>query len=223
MLTRAFVLLLLTARLCAQSPEQRLAWVDSVTPARMPDDSARVGHVHFLVVCGYACVTPAMGFSTYEHCYRGAAGTVVVDPTGDVIRSKRHGALKDSVYRFAKTYNELLRADLDHRGLRRCPVGKEWDAYWQALDSLARTIPAHPYVSFVLGSRGQPEEPDFQLHVQDEHDLSNRLYEQVCALAPRFGIHGRVVIAVTSGNIDAHPKSHGTLTCVGGKLQADRR
>jgi hypothetical protein len=205
--------------------ERRLEWVESTTPAIMLADSTRAGHFHFLTVCGFACEEPGIGALTYFHCYAGAATKLTVDPTGDVIRSQRHGQLKGEMYRFAQHYNILLRAQLDSAGKRTCPASERWDDYWHAIDSVAHRIPAHPYESFVIASAADTNDRgevrgDFQLHVQDEHDLSNATYFKVCALAPRYGITGRVRFDVTTGNINDHPKRHPSFVCLRGTVAA---
>lgn len=200
---------------CAQKPiEQQLAWVEHADPAKMLADSMRAGRVHFLTVCGFACGEPAVGFATYAHCYARVAGKLTIDPTGDLIQSKREDELKEKLFVFAKQYNTLLRAELDRTGRRQCPGGERWDAYFQALDSLARQVPAHPYVSFVLALKDVGgDRPDFQLHIQNERDLSPEIYQRACALAPRFGIVGRVRFTVTTGDINDHPKKQPGFSC----------
>ena len=222
----SFLATSMTSSLRAQTEvELGLVWVESTTPAIMLADSTRAGHFHFLTVCGYGCEEPGLGALTYFHCYASAATKLTVDPTGDVIRSPRHGLLKDKVFRFAQQYNILLRAQLDSAGKRTCPASERWDDYWHAIDSVANRIPAHPYQSFVIASvadtndRGEVR-GDFQLHVQDERDLSNATYYKVCALAPRFGITGRVRFDITTGNINDHPKRHPSFVCLRGTVAA---
>jgi len=204
-----------------ENAEHVLAWVESTTPAIMLADSTRAGHFHFLTVCGITCEEPGLGPLTYSHCYATAATTLTVDPTGDVLRSKRHGELKDKAFRFAERYNSLLRAQLDSAGKRGCSESERWDEYWHAIDSVARRIPAHPYQSFVIASvTNRNERGDFQLHVQDERDLSNVVYSRMCVLAPRFGITRPVRFDVTTGNINDHPKGHPSFTCSRGVVAA---
>jgi hypothetical protein len=199
--------------------ERKLAWVESADPVKMFADSSHVGHTHFLTVCGYSCFEPEMDALEYAHCYAGAATKLTIDPTGDVIQSKRQSQLKGELFQFAKRYNTLVRKELDRTGRRHCPVEERWDGYWLALDSLAKQIPAHPYESFVLATTMElRDRPDFQLHVQDERDLSREIYTRVCALSPRYGIVGRVRFAVTTGNINDHPRRHPEFACVGGNV-----
>jgi hypothetical protein len=215
-----FVVLLVLRPAVAQArQEQLLAWVEHADPVEMLADSTRAGHHHFLTVCGIVCFEPGIGPVTYAHCYAGVASTLTVDPTFDVVVSKRHGDLKDSVFAFAKRYNALLLKQLDAAGKRLCPSTERWDDYWRALDSLAATIPAHPYKSFVMAF-GTPRSATsaFQLHVQDVRDLSPTIYERACALAPRFGIDGRVRFEVTTGNINDRPKHHPAFVCFRGAV-----
>lgn len=203
----------------AQAPEQLLAWVDRADASRMFADSAHAGHTHFLVVCGYACYTPGLGAITRAHCYAGEATDVVIDPTGDVVMSARQDTLKAKAAALAEAYNRLTVADLDRRGLKQCPSGERWEDYWSALDSLAKTIPAHPYESFVLAlTAGPRHHPDFQFHVQDARDLSAALAPTVCALVARYGIQRTVRFAVTTGNINDHPKVHPGFSCRAGRV-----
>jgi hypothetical protein len=213
-------LVAITLRAPAQdSSERKLAWVESADPVKMFADSSRLGHTHFLTVCGYSCFEPEIGALTYAHCYARAATKLTIDPTGDFIQSKRHAELKRQLFQFAKRYNVLVREELDRTGRRNCPAEERWDGYWRALDTLATQIPAHPFESSISATivelRGRP---DFHLHVPDERDLSREIYTRACALAPRYGIAGRVQFAVSTGNINDHPKQHPEFACVGGNL-----
>ena len=220
----SFLATSMTSSLRAQTEvESPLVWVESTTPAVMLADSTRAGHFHFLTVCGYDCWEPGLGGLTYFHCYASAATRLTVDPTGDVIRSRRHGLLKDKVFRFARQYNILLRAQLDSAGKRTCPAGERWDDYFHAIDSVVKGIPAHPSVVIPstahTNNRGEVR-GDFQLHVLDERDLSNAIFYKVCVLAPRFGITGRVRFDVTTGNINDHPRRHPSFVCLRGTVAA---
>jgi hypothetical protein len=224
MFGRTLLILIVATRLAAQSEtERKLAWVETTTPARMLADSSRLGRVHFLTICDLYCHEPAMEALTYSHCYARIAGKLTVDPTGDAIRSQRHGVLKTKVAKFAETYNRLLRADLDRRGLRQCPDDEQWDQYWSALNSIvANSIPAQPSQSFVVNSFRDSGGPDFQFHIQNERDTSIVLYRVACAMALRFGIRGRVEFSVTTG--DFHdPKLHKGFACLHGALPSNER
>jgi hypothetical protein len=218
-LALVLLILLAAAGLFAyvHSPERQLAWLDRADPAAMAADSARTGRAHFLAVCGYACATPGVGTLTYARCYAGAATVVTIDPTGDVVASRRHAALKEKAGAFAARYNALTLTALDRAGRRGCPAAERWDEYWRALDSLAAQIPARPNYSFVIAlDEGRAARGDFQLHVQDERDDVAALRASACALAPRFGIDGRVRFALTSGDINDHPKAHPGFVCLRG-------
>lgn len=211
--------LLCAAVLIGCGPRWRaLEWVEKTTPERMLADANRTGRLHFLTVCGFTCREPTIGGITYAHCYA-AIPKVVVDPTGDVVASRREGQLKDEVEEFAERYNTLVRTELDSAGRRTCPSGERWDDYFYTVDSIARLIPANPYVSYVAGllSVGGGK-PDFELHVYDERTLAPRLYRQLCALAPKFGLLRRVGFTVTSGDPNRDLRTHPGLACLNGDV-----
>jgi hypothetical protein len=224
---RALLLLIGIATAAAASPargqtadERQLAWVEGANPGKMFADSVRAGRLHLLTVCGLGCAEPGVGTLTYAHCYARAVDRVVVDGTGDVIHSRRHQELKERIRAFAEQYNALVLTELDRTGQRHCPAGERWDAYWDALNALAEAVPGR-YRSFVtavveLG----PDQPDFRLHIQDERELSAKLYGRACALAPRFGLRGRVRFEVTTGNINDNPRRHPPFSCVRGRVTA---
>lgn len=227
MLNRSFVVIALVAAVvagCARSPERELAWLDQADPAKAFAESSRAGRLHFVEVCGIGCISPGVGILTRALCYPTAGASVEIDTTGDVIVSPRHMALKNKAYQFAERFNALVLSELNRTGRRSCPETERWDAFFSALDSVAKRIPAHPNHSFVeafvdLGDG----RPDFQLHVQDEADLNASLSRTMCALAPSFGVVEPVRFRVTTGDINDHPKQHPDFTCMRGTTTQRQR
>lgn len=205
------------AALSAQGGARRLAWLATANPDSMFADSLRAGRVRFLRVCGYSCERPGIGELTYAHCYAMTVPTTTIDPTGDVAESTRHAELKAKAMSFAARYNALTKAEVDRRGLRRCPVRARWDDYWHALDSLAKEVPAPRYQAWVAATVRGRAKYDFQLHVQDEPSVPRGVATRACALAPRFGILTKVRIRVTRGNVE-HPIELRVLACERGVL-----
>lgn len=193
-----------------------MAWLEGADPVAMLRDSLPTHSLHFLAVCGVSCVTPGIGFMTYEQCYKGAADVRTIDPTGDVIGSERQEHLKELAARFAGRYNRLLVKALDARGERSCPEGEQWDSLWTALNNIAKQLPQEPNASFVMALRDNAAQ--FQLHVQKARYLTPALYERLCRAAPAHGIHRQLVIRVSSGNINDHPEMHESIRCKDGKL-----
>jgi hypothetical protein len=203
--------------LAAQSDSRGLDWIDTASSRRMLASAIAAKRFEFLSVCGYACGTPGIGFTQYQHCYNNGAQIRVIDPTGDVIESDRHERLKGRAAALATEYNVLMLRLLDSLGRRTCPAGERWDDLFMDLSHLADGIPRHPFYNsasaFSAGS-----DADFQFHVSAERDLSPAIIARICTLPPKRGIRRQVRVQITTGNINASPKHYPTIRCLDGRV-----
>lgn len=194
--------------------DDRLDWVYRLKPDTMLATVLRSHHYKFLEFCSYSCEAYGLrrqggGFATYNRCYSRVAEARPIVGTSDYVPDRQLASRQDTAFKLARAYNGLLAEALDSLGKSSCPRGERWDGFASAIYETHQILGGRLYVA------SETEKYDVYLRVTDStaHDVN--FIAHLCALAPRFGIMGKVRLAFES----SAPRK---IACVAGRVTTNQ-
>lgn len=93
---------------------QMLRWLDNANAEITFQNDLRSKRLRFFVVYGITTFIPSVGKINHERCYKGIELTTI-EGTSDAYQSPEHRRLTELAYKFAKSYNLLMKAYIDRQ------------------------------------------------------------------------------------------------------------
>ena len=94
------------------------------------------GRLSFKTVQGYSTDIVSYNWSDYKKCYMGLIDVLLIDDTGDYIKSDEQRIFKEKAKSYAKNYNLKLLAYLKNHNIGNCKNGETWNKARRELNNI---------------------------------------------------------------------------------------